>query len=435
LWFATALSAALWWAPLGGPVHAEQGVIEAYAHWVATQGRWKGPTTPYPDAPPRPRLPGRLDSERLPLHVHAPSGVDPARARQALSALEDAHLLLRREGWPAPYPDGGAGDTPGFDLYLVHAGPQLAAAHADAPIHWDALDAAASHALVDADAGGELLHACVLSAYAQAALLGQDPAEPEAHRRATAAFIVDQVAGELPCGADPSAAQAEPERGLLGDDGASVAASGELLRQVSLRHDGGSGRFIRELWQLARQRSADVTRLRASPNLVEALQVGLDNAGENLEQATIELAVARASEGRVAGRAGWPAPRTVQLRPFESLPAHPSPHDPGLGPYGSAYAETDVSAAGAGRRLQVWLRGEAGARWSLTGVRLDARGRELGRVSIPALRTPRSYLPLELTDETQRVRLVVVRLPAAPVDLRVPASRERRHFRLIVDGG
>ncbi|MGD8861324.1 MAG: hypothetical protein PVI30_15050 [Myxococcales bacterium] len=418
-----------------GRARAERGVIEAYAHWVAAQGKWKGPTTPYPDVRPRPRPPLRLDSARLPLHVHAQADVDPARVQRALAALEDAHLLLQREGWPAPYPDGGAGETPGFDLYLLAARPHLAAAHADAPIHWDALDAAASHAVVDAAAEGELLHACVLSAYAQAALLGQDPAEPEAHRRATAAFIVDRIAGELPCGADPGAAQAEPEAGLFGETAGSVAATGELLRQVSLRHDGGSGRFVRELWQLARQRSEEVVRLRSSPNLVEALQLGLENAGEDLEQASFELAVARADAAHVVGRGLWPAPRTVQLPGYGSLPAHPPPHDPGLGPYGSAYAEVDVGEAGRGRRLQVWLRGEPGARWSLTGVRLDDRGRELGRVSIPALRTPRSFLPLELTDDTARVRLVVVRLPAAPVDLRVPAGRERWHFRLILDGG
>jgi hypothetical protein len=96
---------------------------------------------------------------------------------------------------------------------------------------------------------------------------------------------------------------------------------------------------------------------------------------------------------------------------WNALPKHVPPREPGLRAYGSAYSRVDVRAAPAQSRLHVWLRGDPQARWSLVAVRLDAQGRELARIAAPPRRVPQSYLPVELTQDTADVLLVVTALP------------------------
>jgi hypothetical protein len=109
----------------------------------------------------------------------------------------------------------------------------------------------------------------------------------------------------------------------------------------------------------------------------------------------------------------WPNELPVQLL-----------HQPELSSLGSAYVRVHVTGVSS-RQLQVWLRGELGPRWSLSAVRLDAHGRELGRTSAPARRVPSNYLPVTLEPETAEVLLVISQLPdgTPDADIAPPAPR------------
>jgi hypothetical protein len=103
-------------------------------------------------------------------------------------------------------------------------------------------------------------------------------------------------------------------------------------------------------------------------------------------------------------------------------------------PTGSYYALVRVEQAPPQSRLRVFLRGEFGVAWSLAVARLDARGQELGRMSAPPRRgTPRSYLPVELGDDTAWVVIAITNLGREPADVRhfpvpnVDALRSEAH--------
>jgi hypothetical protein len=125
----------------------------------------------------------------------------------------------------------------------------------------------------------------------------------------------------------------------------------------------------------------------------------------------------------LSGRAAW-----------ADLPRRFEPHGLELEPYGSAYVIVDTAGAPPGSVLRVWLRGEYGVGWGLAAVRLAQDGRERGRVRAPVRpRTPRSYIPLELTGgDTARVLLVVTNLGARLVDADTPDDQVRS-FQLILD--
>ena len=116
------------------------------------------------------------------------------------------------------------------------------------------------------------------------------------------------------------------------------------------------------------------------------------------------------------------------------LPRRYEPNGLELEPFGSAYLLVDTSDAPAGSVLRIWMRGEYGVGWSLIAVRLGADGRERGRVRAPVRpRTPRSYIPLELTDdETERVLVVVTNMGGRLPDADEPEEMLRA-FRLILD--
>jgi len=213
--------------------------------------------------------------------------------------------------------------------------------------------------------------------------------------------------------------QLSPESGLAGSEVDALATLQLALLVISRRHDGGDGAFIRELWQLSRQKSPSVDELRMSPSFFEALDTALKNSGESLEALTEELGIARyfatrgdrdgASQALPALPASLSVP-VLDLKSFAELPAHPPVHRPSLGPLGSAYAQIDTRDAPSGSRLDVWLRGDVGPKLVLTAIRLDAMGREVGRMTAPARKVPQSFLPVELSGDTASVLLVVTAL-------------------------
>ncbi len=424
------------------------GAIDAWARWALAPKVWRGQVVPEPDPVRRPSGPEiRLDSWRWPLHVHAPRDLPLRPVRAALRALEAAYDGLRARGWPLPYPDGGYGGTLGFDLYLEHHPRAAAFAEVDAPIAISDFDAAQTYAVVDASLPPASLPACVVSAFAQAALRGQDPAEASSWLRATGDFAAWLLLDEPGCEQSMVQAQRAPDAGMLDHDPRSAGAGALALALLSERHDGGSGRFVQALWELTRQRSrglVDPGVLRSSPDLWEVLaQVLKDSSHEQWQDTLEELAAARFFSGprpraqaaayRTLG--GLPSdaeiPLLADLTPAQ-LPAHLRSASEGLPLLGSAYVRLTTSGLAATNGVQVWLRGELGPRWSVVAIRLDQAGRELGRVKAAERRLPHSYIPVALTPDTAAIVLVVTQLSEKVPDADRALS-PAHGFELIID--
>ncbi len=414
--------------------------METWARWVAAQrGTWKGQTVAFPDPEPRPSMPLVRCSEWRSLCVHGPADAG-ALVSDALRSLETAQDLIALGGWPMPLPDGGRGRTQQHDVYLVDASERAALGHLDAPYSDGNLDGAITFATMPLTVAPDRLDACAVAALTEAALLGRDPAEAQAWRQATGAFVAWLATGEPGC--DERAVidqQLQPHLGWVTDADHSGAGAAMMLAMMSDRLDGGSGSFFRELWQLSRQLTWEGTRLRGSPDLWEAIDAALGHAHETLPQLMEDFAVARyfARPGLHApypSLRGLPRDAVVPVTgPITqgALPAHIHANNP-LEIYGSAYVVVDASGIDPMGRLQVWLRGELGVEWSLVAVRLRADGSEVGRIVAPPRRDPRSFFPVELLGETSRVLLVVTNLGKGIPDADIEAARAHS-FSLIID--
>jgi hypothetical protein len=438
------LTVALFLFAMTQRIAAQDSPIEIWAQWTVSQGRWKGPTVPYPDLVSRPEYQGwTLASQLYPAVVHAPPELPFSQVEMTLNALEFAYALLIETGWPEPFADGGYGGSAFFDLYLTTRSAVSSAAFVDAPVAWSLLDGASTYALVDASVPPERIEACVVAALVQAVLLGQDPAEAEAWRRATGAYVAWLATGFFGCDDDAATKQQNPWQAWISDSVRNSEGSALLLAILSEREDGGTGTFLRELWQFARQTTKDDRWLRASPDMWEALDRALTNAGESLTEIVEEVAVARYFAGPQHRRRRAPFRSLRTLREdaqvpivgpisIAQLPKHLPVSEPALETFGSSYTLVDTSQASFPMQLKIWLRGECGGRWSLVAVRLADDGRELGRMAAPARKDQNSYLALELTRETTSVLIVATNLSDGIPDADYDTSNPRV-FRLIVD--
>lgn len=438
------------------PAHAQDDpstrtVIDDWAE-AMVQGlsrRWEGPDVDWPAPVPRPESVGVLRSLVHPVNVHVGPRVTPERAAATLAALEYAHEFLESHGWPLPWPDGGRGGTAGFDLYLVPSAsdsPRPVHPSYDAPHVHDGLDAVVPWVRVDDDlVADSRLESCIFSAYVEAALLGFDPAEAPGWRIATGDYLSWVVTGRFGCAEDGvTRQQQESWRGWVGDEGGGEGAA-LFLAMLSARTDGLSGDFIRDLWTGAPQRTWEGDRLRAAPDMWQVINAVMEVGDDPLDRFIEEVAVARYFAGGQARAAGAPLPLLRGLpedaevpvsgrASFDQMPRRFEPRGLELEVYGSAYLEVDTSTAPAGSLLRIWLRGELGVGWSLTAVRLAQDGTERGRVRAPVRPTnPRSYIPLELTDDlTAKVVVVVTNMGARLADADDP-NDQVRSFRVIFD--
>ena len=430
----------LGWEPRDA--RAEANPFEAWANMIAYAApRYHGPTLPLAAPRPRPGDDGMvLRSERCPVSLHAPRGYSEAGAGRVLRALEHAYEWLHARDWPLPYSDGGAGGSLDFDVYLEPGSAHGASVVAETEVAWSALDAASGYALLDSGLPAEALERCSTQALVEAGLLGLDPAERAGARTATAELVTWLATGELGCDDLSQDTQAAPELGVLGSGELQSTGFALLLAMLSRRHDGGDGRFARELWEISRQRSEHASALHVEPTLWQALAAALEKAGESLDQVATELAVERyvanlrSSE---SGLPGLPSGAEVATRSgakLGALPAHLS-SSAKLGTYGSAYVLVDTAGAHDGGQLRVWLRGDAGVRWSLVALRLDADDRELGRMEAPPRRVPDSFLPVVLGSDTRRVVVVVTKLPWLRPDEAEADEGDADGFSLILDAG
>lgn len=420
---------------------AHPGAFPGVADWAeafvqATARHWGGRVTPRPEPSPRPESAHHVDG--LVTRVHGGEDVPEALLDTARAILEATAARLATEGWPTPLFDGGLGGSDAFDLYLVPT-DELASARSDGPASWSLLDADLAHALVDPGLRGADLEAAIVSAYVQALTYNLDPAEADTWRRATGNWIAWQHLGRFGPADALETQQSAPERAWIDDvhgDGGAL-----LLSLVSARHDGGTGTFVRDLWQLTRQRTWEGTELRASPDLWEALDVATELAGLRLFDLVGDLSVARFFLGERDAHATFPSlrglgplatPPVTFRAALAQMPVHTRP-GPELSTFGSGYALVDVRGAPPNSRLRVWLRGEYGVQWSLVALRLDEAGHERGRIAAPPRRGDhRSYVPVELEADTATVLIAVTNLSHRLPDADDPDPNGRA-WRLILD--
>ena len=426
--------------------------IDRWAEAVVGSGRhsWNGPVVDWPEPGGRPPSAGVLRSSERPVNVQLGPRVSPERAVAALDALETAYDFLEQRSWPLPMPDGGRGGTAGFDLYLTAGDgerPRPVRADYDVPHLHEGLDAVVPFAVVDNDQLEESrLEGCIISAYVQATLLGVDPAEARAWRTATGDYVAWLLTGHFGCGERGVVAQQrEAWRTWVGSGEESGEGGALLLALLSARSDGLTGDFIRDLWTAAPQRSWEGSQLRAAPDMWEAIEAVMEVAGDPLPRFLEDVAVSRYFSGPRSTHApmrllrALPQDAVVHVEgrtAFDELPRRYEPRGLELEPYGSAYVEVDTREAPAGSLLRIWLIGELGVGWALQVVRLDAEGRERGRMRAPVRpNNPRSYLPVELTDgRTATVVIVATNMGSRLADAD-GVDDQTRSFRLILDRG
>lgn len=397
---------------------------------------WTGPRTPAPDRVPRPRRASTMIRSPYSLvAVHAEPEVSESTLRRAMQALEEARARLDALGWPAPISDGDRGGGPELDLYLSSALPP--GGYSDGMVMWSYLDRASTFAVVNPAIPAAILEACVTSAYAEAMLLSAEPAEARAWRRATAAWLTWELIGVPGCDEAVTRQQAEPFRSWIA--GAAGGGSGGLiwLAYLSERHDTDSGRFVRDVWALASQRTWEGNGLRAEPDLWSAIDAAVSRSGDHLLDNVEELAILRWFVGR--DESGHPLVRSLDddarvpvSRRMTRLPSRVAAKR-SLEPFGSAYVIMDAAVWKDARRLRAWLRGEYGVRWSFVAVQLDEGGREIRRIAAPrTTSTPKAYLPVEIDERTRALLFVVTNMSNGLPDADEAEVYERA-FEVIVD--
>lgn len=388
----------------------------------------------------RPRLPDgrRACSFRTPVCVHTTLDTSPALAREVLASAERAwETLTGALDLPAPDLDP---DTLAYDVWVTGRAPELVRTSLAARDVRSSFDRARAFTTVDAGARpGCLLDAAIARALAQAALLRVAPATDDGVARAQTSYLADLV---VPCAfareADLAHAfQSRPDRAVTdaraleeppiasappGDASARFSRGASLFwSRVDWAYGRSPGAIVRASWALSPTSTpADAKDWRDEPDAFDVLRStfkGALSTGSTLADLLLDVAVARAFLGaaddglhqietRALGEAAV-VPLDWDL-PWPAAPRRVAPRAP-VAPSGSSYLLVRRSGAAPGARLRVEIAWEEHAlfRWAL--VKLDTRGRELGRVVIPTReRATEAQMTLVDLDGVDRVLLVGV---------------------------
>jgi hypothetical protein len=396
---------------LAGPARAQ--LIEGLDSFTdATVGlastKWTGPRVPAPVPAERPPCTQQLDSRWWPVSVHADASVPATRVASALAAAETSFAALFAAGFVTSFGDGSGPR----DLYLV--GSQAAGAGADASGNFSALDGTRAFARVDPRVPADRLLGCVAQALMEAQLLELDPAEAAPLRRGVAAYYGELVGGS--CEDEP---RASPHQSPFD----TVPSAAAWFERLSARQDRNRGTFLFDMWQFARQRTWEGRDLRASPDLFEAIAKALSLSHEDFDLLAGELSEAVT---RVSG----PAPRSLA---FTALPTFPDKRAPPLEVLGSVQLRVELGVPRPGTRLRAWSRAEAGGRYTLSALRLDALGVPLSRLELAPRRDPNAQLSIELDARTFAVAVALTRVADEGLPDPDAPAEDLRSAGLIVD--
>ncbi|MBK8171783.1 MAG: hypothetical protein IPK60_15745 [Sandaracinaceae bacterium] len=430
-----------------GRVFAQiQGVDEwAEALVLGLTPHWAGQRVPHPVVVSRPAESGAYTSSTFEsIRVHGLADSSEADLRDVLAIVEQSAIALRAEGWGVPAEDGGLGGSTEFDLYLADLGDQGYQINSDGTLLWPHLDSDSGFAIVERSLAGRDLVACVTAAYAESVMLGLDPAEAPAWRRATAAYLTYQLTGSFGCHEEEVlAGVARAYESAIPDvvrvaEGRDAAPAGYFIGLLDAQQRNGDGSFIRDMWQLTRQRTWEGSDLRGSPDLWMAIETTLGFNEHKLPEIIEQLSVAR----YLAGTTGAPTlgdralphvePIWIGNVQFADLPEHFPVANPPIETYGQGFALVHTPNVPANTRLRVWMHGEFRVEWDLIVVPLDRNKHEITRIAAPPRRTPRSYLEVLLPANTDRVLIAVTNMSHRLPDADIP-DENARSFELIVD--
>lgn len=423
-------------AALCAPGAARAQLIPGIDEWAEAtvksgESKWKGPRVPFPTPMARPESQARLRSLAWPLTLHGTERMSAARAERTLRSLEDAYALFVATGFVDSFGDGGQAGTGDHDVYIVPFAPAGVDAQVDATEPFSPLDGARAFALLDARIPGENLEVCAAQALAEMLFYERDPAEAESVRKSSAAYLAFLATGRMGCDDAAERADDAPYRAPFGPE--TGAGGARFLSLIETRETRGTGVFLRDMWQFARQDTWEGAGLRASPDLLEAMVRSIELHQERFEDIAAELALT----GYLARTPDLHKTRKKPISPlmaevlWDELPEHVGPAEPALEPLGSAFAL--VHTGGRAAPLKVWFRGELGVRWALGAVKLDAQGRDLGRLRVPARDNPNGFLVIELDPSCQSVLLAVTNMSDGTPDADAFRGDDVRSVLLMLD--
>lgn len=429
---------------------------------------WAEDDPPAPQPPPDTGVPGprvayatrpvllheaKACSARVPICVHA-SGTTPGRVvLDVLASAERAWETMAgalRLGSPDVDEDDLA-----YHVYLVEGARERGATYVAGRDVRSRIDRARAFTVLDASSNmhaGCVLDALVAREIARAVLYRVAPATAEGIALAQTAYLAQLI---VPCATGfavdaVQAFQSRPERAVcdsrVGEVGTSaedevrpstpIAASPPILQHPSTARSFAEGAALfwgRIDWAYGRAPASIVMaswamsptmtdvgaqRWHDEPDAFDVLRVSFKNAlstGSTLDDLLLDTAVARAFMGSaddglhdVETRTFGDAAR-VPLDWDLPWPAQPKRVAPraAVYPTGASYLVVHRAGAPPGARLRVEIAWEEHAlfRWAL--VKLDAEGRELGRVPIPTReRAVEAQMTLVDLDGVDRVLLV-----------------------------
>jgi hypothetical protein len=329
-----------------------------------------------------------------------------------------------------------------YHVYLVERAAEPGATHVSARDVRSRIDRARTFTLLDANvrAGCEL-DALVAREIARAVLARVAPATAEGVARAQTTYLAQLM---VPCAFGLAAAsaqvfQARPERavcdarvfevGTSADEPRLPSAAGDAFMDGAAlfwgRIDWAFGRapasIVMASWALAPTTTeVGAKRWHDEPDAFDVLRVSFKNAlstGSTLDDLLLDAAVARAFMGasddglhqlptRTLGD-GARVPFDWEL-PWPTKPKRVAPRA-SVYPSGASYLMIHRDGAAKGSRLRVEIAWEEHALFRWAFVKLDARGRELGRVPIPTReRATETQMTLVDLDNVDRILLVGV---------------------------
>ncbi|MBX3189279.1 MAG: hypothetical protein KF819_19805 [Labilithrix sp.] len=391
----------------------------------------------------RPTLAGeiRTCSMRVPLCVHSGRGVPGRAALDVLAASERAWATLTGAmGLPAPDVDPSELHYPVFLVDRVDDDGERGATHVAARDVRSRLDRARAFTVIDAGVrAGCGLDALAAREIARASIHRASPAMPEGIARAQTSYLAQLVA---PCSvafaAESAAAfQSRPDRSVVDGHVSEIGASAQIdlpSRPADARFSEGAGFWwgridwaysvrpgglLMATWALSPSLTdVGAQRWHDEPDVFDVLRVSFKDAlhtGSTLDDLLLDTAIARAFMG--SGSAHQPETRTlgdaarVPLDwdlPWPSAPRRVAPRAP-VHPTGASYLVVRRDGAPRDARLRVEIAWEEHALFRWAFVKLDAQGRELGRVVIPTReRAVEAQMTLADLGAADRIMLVGV---------------------------
>jgi len=366
-------------------------------------------------------------SMRLPLCVHAAGGTPGRAVLDVLGAAEHAwETLAGALGLPPPDVDP---EQLSYPVYLLEGAPVPGETRVTARDVRSRIDRARSLTILDAGAaraGGCALQALVAREMARAFVMRAAPATAERVAHAQTTYLAQLI---VPCavglgGPAAQAFQSRPELAVCGSDptnGRFVDGAALFWGRIDWAYGRGPGSIVTASWALAPTTTeVGAQRWHDEPDAFDVLRVSFKGAlstGSTIHDLLLDTAIARAFMG--SAEDGLHAPETRTLGdsarvtmdwdiPWPRQAKRLAPRAP-VEPSGSSYLVIHRAGAAPGARLRVEIAWEEHALFRWAFVKLDASGRELGRVVIPTReRATEAQMTLVDMDAVDRVMLVGV---------------------------